>query len=376
MGALAVHVVAFFGYPPGDIYVFVRPWYRELLVHGLSQPVGNYSPPYIYLLWALTLFDGLLWQILLIKLLSLVGALWLVLAARRLLAALDSPLNLAWLTLLLPSVLLNTSLLGQADTFWIAPCVLATAAAVKRDYFKVALWSGIAFAFKAQAAFFAPFVIYLFVSEGVPARTWLIAPLAFLGAMVPAFVAGWPASYIAGIYLGQADWVNNRGLFVGDGASWWTLFGYLAPDMAHRLRWLGIPLILGGVASYWYFLPKLRKEMILPAAIISAGGVPFLLPMMLDRFFMLADILALLFALAYPSRRSVTAAALIQIASAFPVFVWAFRLQPWDALAAPLMTAGLVLTVAEMKKLAARIARPCRPSSRAGKTWRLNADGC
>jgi Gpi18-like mannosyltransferase len=344
VAALGFHVLAFLTYPPSDLYGYVRPWFRALAANGLAEPVGNYAPPYLYLLWALTLLDGLMYQILLIKLLSVFGAFWMAFAAARVLHALDAPRRLALLTLALPSVILNVSLLGQADTFWIAPCLFATAAAIEGRYARVALWCGLAFAVKAQAAVFAPFVIYLFAWNRVPLRIWALAPVAFIAAWTPAWVAGWPLSYLTTIYLGQADWMNaDKTFFVGSGASLWTFFGFLAPQTAYDVRWLGLPLLLAGLAFYWRYLPRpTGRQMIMLAAIISAAGLPFLLPLVRERFFMLGDILAFLFAAAYPSQRTILLAVIVQVASAFPMLVFAYALQPWDVLAPLLMAVALL----------------------------------
>jgi hypothetical protein len=70
--------------------------------------------------------------------------------------------------------------------------------------------------------------------------------------------------------------------------------------------------------------------------------VPFLLPLVRERFFMLGDVLAFLLAVAYPSRRTIILAALVQVASAFPMLVFAYSMQPWDILAPFLMGAALV----------------------------------
>ena len=344
VAAFGFHALAFLTYPPSDLYGYVRPWFRALAANGLAEPVGNYAPPYLYLLWALTLLDGLMYQILLIKLLSVVGAFWMALGAARVLQALEAPRSLALLTFALPSVILDASLLGQADTFWIAPCLFATAAAIEGSYARVALWSGLAFAVKAQAAVFAPFVLYLFVWDSVPLRIWLLAPLAFVAAWTPAWIAGWPLSYLSTVYFGQAEWMNaDKSFFVGSGASIWTLFGFLAPRAAFDVRWLGLPLALAGLAFYWRYLPRpTGRQIIMLAAIISAAGMPFLMPLVRERFFMLGDVLAFLLAAAYPSRRTITLAVLVQVASAFPMLVFAYALQPWDVLAPLLMAFALV----------------------------------
>jgi Gpi18-like mannosyltransferase len=352
VAAIGIHAVPFLLYAPGDVYGFVRPWYRELLAHGFSHPFGDYSPPYLYLLWLLTFFDGLLWQVVLIKLLSVAGLLWLVFALGRLFQSLGKPPELSLLALLLPSWILDTSLLGQADSFWVAPCVLATGAAIKGKFVRVAAWAGLAFAFKAQAAFFAPFVIYLFVSERVPAWKWTVAPAIFVLTMVPAWLGGWQAAYIASIYLNQAEWVDRtHRLFVGDSASWWTSFSYLAPQSAYQMRWLGIPSAIAGLALYWWLLPRPTPRVIVLAATLSASAVPFLLPLMHERFFMLAGTLAFAYAVAFSSKRTIGAAVAMEVASAMPIFVWAFRAQPWDGTASIFALLAILMLLWELREL-------------------------
>ena len=396
--AIGIHSVAFLLYAPGDLYGFLRPWYRELLANGFSRPFGNYAPTYLYLLWFMTVFDGLLWQIVLIKLLSVAGAISVAFAVSRVLKALDQPRELSIFTLLLPSIILDASLLGQADTFWVAPCVLATAAAIEGKHVRVAAWAGLAFSVKMQAAVFAPFVIYLFVRQSASAKAWLAAPATFIAAWFPAWVMGWPLAYLATIYLHQFAWAGGisgdyAGFhdvvrwvgFVGNGASLWTPLGYLAPNAAFALRWwIGAPLLAIGLAAYWRFMPNVpTKRQLLIAAIISAVGIPFLAPGMLDRFFILADVLAFAYAISFPSRRSIIAAVAMQIASALPIFVWSFRLQPLESPAFLFGAVAIFLFAKELFEksrrvnvgprltLASRLARPILQAERGGKGGRL-----
>ena len=343
--AIGIHSAAFLLYAPGDLYGFLRPWYRELLANGFSRPLGQYAPTYLYLLWFMTVFDGLLWQIVLIKLLSLAGVIWVTYAISCVLKALERPRELSLFTLLLPSLVLDASLLGQADTFWVAPCVLATAAAIEGKHVRVAAWAGLAFSVKMQAAVFAPFVIYLFVQQSASIKAWLAAPATFIAAWFPAWVMGWPLAYLATIYFHQFAWaggisgdyaafhdVKQWVGFVGNGASFWTPLGYLVPSTAFALRWwIGVPVLVIGLAAYWSYAPNTpTKRQLLIAAVISAVGVPFLAPGMLDRFFILADVLAFSYAISFPSKRSIIAAVAMQIASALPILVWSFRLQPLE----------------------------------------------
>ena len=354
LGVFAVHSVLFFDFASGDVIMFVVPWYDHIMAEGrvaaFAHPFSNYAPPYLYLLSATSMLDGVVSPYYLVKSLSWVGAFWLVFASVRLLRALGAPSTPALAVLLLPSIVANVSMLGQADTFWVAPCVLALAAALERRWFWVALWSGIAFSFKAQAAFFAPFVVHLFVTRRVPAYIWLVAPAVYVAAMLPAWLAGWSSWDLATVYLRQAMWQPDKPpfYFISNGASWWTVYGWLFPKAALHTFWIGFVLAFVAVGVGLAWVPKLSSRTTVILAIISAAGIPFLLPGMHERFYILADVLAFLYALVYPSRRSIAAAVMMQIASAFPVFVWALQMEPLELLAPPFAVAALYLFFKEL----------------------------
>jgi len=363
---LSIHSYLFVKHVAGDAKEWLIPWYDHILSEGrinaFAHPFSNYTPPYLYLLSITTIFDGIFATQYLIKLLSCVGALWLVFAAMRLLRILNSQPKLAFALLLLPSIIANVSMLGQADTFWVAPCLLAVAASVKGRWFWVAFWSGVAFSFKAQASFFAPFVLHLFVTRRVPLHIWLVAPAAYIAAMLPAWLVGWPAWDIAMIYFRQA---MSQPDFVSNGASWWTIYYWLFPQLALRTFWIGFVLVFMAVGAALVMVPKLSTRGTVALAIISAAGVPFLLPGMHERFFILADVLAAIYALVYPSRRSIVGAILMQIASAFPVYVWAFELDPLQLLAPPLAASAIFLFLKELSD----------PQETACPGWRSSSDG-
>ena len=61
VAAIGLHFVPFTMYLSPDLHQAYRPWYYHLLEKGFSEPISNYSPPYLYLLWGLTRFDGIFW---------------------------------------------------------------------------------------------------------------------------------------------------------------------------------------------------------------------------------------------------------------------------------------------------------------------------
>ena len=130
--------------------------------------------------------------------------------------------------------------------------------------------------------------------------------------------------------------------FVSDSASWWTLFGYTAKSLALKSFWFGFLTAAIGVVAYCYYLPRLTGAALVAAAVIATAGLPFLLPGMHERFFILADVLAFLYAYLRPSRNSIIAAVLMQLASALPVAAWAFRFQHGEV-CAPFFAVGALL---------------------------------
>jgi Gpi18-like mannosyltransferase len=369
LAVFALHSIPFFQYPPGDLAYYVQPWYRHIIATGrvqvFAEPFGNYTPPYLYLLSLTTLLYGVMALVYQIKLLALLGALWIVYASCRLCDALNAPRWGAFGILLLPSIVFNTSLLGQADTFWVAPCVLSLAASIRQRWFWVAFWSGLAFAFKAQAVFFAPFVVYLFLKNRVPLWHWLVPIGVYVAAMLPAWLVGWPAWDLATVYFRQ---VHEPLLaeFVSDSASWWTLFGYTAKSLALKSFWFGFATAAIGVIAYLYYLPRLTGTALVAAAVIATAGLPFLLPGMHERFFILADVLAFLYAYLQPSRNSIIAAALMQVASALPVAAWAFSFQHGEVCAPFFALGSLLIFWQEIGRSSAVAHTKDQPIARAG----------
>jgi hypothetical protein len=331
---LVANAVPFFKYRSGDADFYLIPWYQHILavgrVQAFAEPFSNYSPPYLYLLSAASALDPWVEPLVVTKLLACLGAIWMAYAIARLLQSLGSrfAVEAAIASLLLPAVILNVSLLGQADIFWVAPCILGLIAAIEGRLGRVAFWSGVAFAFKLQAAFLAPFVLTLFLARRAPWWCWLTPVIVYLAAMVPAWLAGWPASNLLTIYVRQAVWQPEHGrIFVSNAASWWTIYGAFFPRLALKTFWVGYAVAAAAVAEY---VRRLRKRVLSPSAMVAAAalgaaGLPFLLPGMHERFTILADVLTYCLAFGQRSPRTIAAAVLMQVASALPGYAWAFQ---------------------------------------------------
>lgn len=345
--AAYMHAVCWTTVPP-DMNLFLFPWYQHILEHGpvgaFAAPFSNYTPPYLYLLAAASLVDGLLPPLTAIKLLSVAGTAFLAYAVAGLLEALGSDRRGALLVFLLPSVTLNSALLGQCDALWAGGCILAIAAMVRGRTVAALIWCGVAVAFKAQAAFIAPLIIGALIGRRTAWWQWAIPPLVYAALMLPAWLAGWPAADLSAIYLRQAGWFETPGNL----ANPWNWATQFAPAAAKDLYVAGYAAAVAAAAAIGAYAARFsgRPRALALLALISALAIPFLLPKMHERYYFLADALALALALAFSERRVWLAAAAVQLASLFALGSYIYN-WPTPVLAgsllAPAALAGLAI---------------------------------
>lgn len=304
-----------------DMTAYLVPWLETIRAHGVApafaEPFSNYMPSYLYLLALFSPLAEWLDPISVIKLLSVAGTVALALSFHRMLTALGAAQRAHWaiVILALPSVALNALLMGQCDAIYVAACVMAVTMALERRHLAMFAWCGIAVAFKAQAVLVAPFFLALAIRRRVPFGYWLAAPAALLAMMLPALAAGWPPGDLATIYLRQADTFSNE--IARNAPNIWSLAGAISPEHAPKLFALALALALGAAATFVARMQVVRFDkaglvgMAALAALLTAG----LLPRMHERYFLLADILILAFAIARGTRSAFMLAALVQFGS-------------------------------------------------------------
>jgi Gpi18-like mannosyltransferase len=216
------------------------------------------------------------------------------------------------------------------------------ASAISRKPVAMFLWFGVGFAFKAQAIFIAPFIAQRLLSERMPAILWPLPGLVYIGAMLPAALAGWPISDLFTIYLRQAEWNPE---FISNAANLWAGVQYGAPTAGLAWRWLGF---VAAAAASVLFLIAFRKldgspTPLIGLALLSAMLLPFLLPKMHERFFFLADVLALIYAALRRDRLGWSLFLLVEAASAMALMGVLFRLPLPPAIGGLLMLAAILI---------------------------------
>jgi Gpi18-like mannosyltransferase len=355
LGALAVRLV-FFPFESGDYTAFFGQWYRFIDEHGhvaaLRYSFANYNEPYLYLLVLLSYTP--IPPLYAIKLISVGFDLVLAFFAYRIVALRRPgtwwPVLAGALALYLPTVVMNSSVWGQADAIYSAFAVGGVSFALRRRPWLACVFFGLSFAVKLQAIFVLPVLLLLVLRRRVPWRALPLIPAVYLLLDVPALLAGANAHDVLTVYLTEANTYDELTLnapnvyqFLGAGT-----------DTA-ALRTIGIALT--GLLLFLLILPvAARRIELTPTRIVLAAAVctvlvPFFLPAMHERYFYLADTCTVLAAFHLP-RRLWALPVLEQFASAFsyaPFLSQSGRFGGVDLVSFPIlataMLAALVLAV-------------------------------
>ena len=340
--ALFERVVCWHQRPP-DMGIFLEPWFAHIVRYGpiqaFAHPFSNYEPAYLYLLALGSLAHQLLAPITIIKILSVAGTLFMTAAFADLLKALGVDRRGALLLLVLPSVAINDALLAQCDALWAGSCMLALAAVIRGKTLKSMIWCGVAFAFKAQAAFIAPVMIGAMIGQKAPRWQWTVPGLVFLATLVPPWLLGWPGIKLLTVYLDQASIDHLAGrlanpwmlgtMFGEETARQWFVLGYAAAIAA--------AITIAALAARTARDPKL---LVLLAA-LAGTALPFLLPKMLERYYFLGDVMTLAVALSMRNRPASFAVRAVQLASILTHFSYLyFFYDPWPALVGAVFAAA------------------------------------
>ncbi|WIM95375.1 glycosyltransferase 87 family protein [Actinoplanes oblitus] len=341
----------------GDFAKFIRPWSQYIATHGYFASMGddfaNYNVPYLYLLSVLTWLHAhtSISLLHLVKGLSVVFDALLAWYAARLVGLRWSDRRIVALAgvlvLLLPTVVLNSAYWAQCDSIYTTFTMAGLYYLLReRPWVSMALF-GLAITVKLQAIFVFPVLFVLLLAGRIKLRHLAPIPAVYVALAIPAWVAGRPLRDLMLIYANQSDQYTSLSMNAP------TIYTFIRPrtEVIADFRTAGVLFTAAAVLVLAYLvrvrrIPLDRERIVLLATAYSIL-VPFLLPGMHERYFMQAEVLAVVAALYLP-RRLWPVPALVQIASLMsylPYFLGAKRPQPMDfRLLAVLMVAALLLT--------------------------------
>src|SRR5215213_587541 len=281
-------------------------WYDFIARNGVRSALGQnfaiYTPPYIYLLSLATLKKDLVPKILAIKLIpiffDMVNALLVVKILRLKYTVGKMPYWGAVVFLLAPTIIMNSALWGQVDSFYTCFLLITVFFLLTERPLSAMIAFGLAMSIKAQAAFFGPFLLLMVLKKRIPLYTFGLIPLAYLAAMLPAMLSGRSLWDVLTVYLNQAAELQ----ILSHNAPNWYIF---VPQFTYPTSMpIGI-LITVFVSATWAYLHSrdnslASDEVLFFAAFVSVALTPFLLPKMHDRYFYPADVMSIIMAFFIP----------------------------------------------------------------------------
>jgi Gpi18-like mannosyltransferase len=290
----------------GDYLNFLKPWLQQIVDQGgwasLGNQIGDYTPPYLYLLTLLSYFPQANTSepyLLGIKLYSigfdLVLMVGVYLNAKLWLAKIHPlfPASIAILALFLPTVIINGSLWGQIDASYTGLSLIAIYFLQKGKPFAASIWYGVAFSFKLQAIFFLPvFIIYFWFHYRHKIYYVFIIPIVYYLLALPAILAGRSLVEITEIYFLQTQTYKLLTLNMPNLYQWFPNQRY--EDLS-RLA-IGLFIVLMAIQFLMMLLTKVTLTMkpLLLLAYWSLLMANFFLPAMHERYLFAADVLILI----------------------------------------------------------------------------------
>ena len=229
----------------GDMDIFLLPWAQVLKARGgiraLGAQVGNYGVLYQTLI-ALTTYIPIQHEYA-YKMLSIffdyaLSAVCAVTVRDLSGSRLKAFLTYAFL-LLLPPVVLNSAAWGQCDSIYVFFCVLCFRLLTRGKYTGAFLSYGMAFAFKLQAIFLAPFLILFYLKEKkFSLLNFLLIPAVMIVSSIGGILAGRSILAPFQVYLEQAGYYPR--IFLNYPSFWAQAVTYDVEEVYQVLSWVCI----------------------------------------------------------------------------------------------------------------------------------------
>ena len=251
-----------------------------------------------------------------------------------------APLYAAAATLLAPAVVVNGAMWGQSDAIYATFLVACLYCLLTRRPGRAFAAFGLALAFKAQAVFFAPFLLWVLVKRRVDWPWGLVSPLVYVAALVPSWILGRNFYEMLFTYPDQSGQFSE----LVKGAA--NLYQWL-PDSLYPYWPAGVAVTGAVVLAVAVVVKKSRAsltpDLLVTLAAFSVLVVPYLLPKMHDRYFFPADALVVVLAFYRPRLWFLAPAVLLVSAQSHLLFLTGVEVVPLAVCAAILLGVLVVL---------------------------------
>jgi Gpi18-like mannosyltransferase len=303
-----------------DMWNFFVPWMNAVQDRGLASLSGDfaaYTPPHIYLMYVASGLVPWIGTVAAIKLINLpfiailsLAIYHIVLIASENRKRAATAAALFWIA---PTPLVIAFAWGQFECLYAAFLALFVLFAIKRAPIAAASMFGVSLAFKPQAIFLLPLLLYLILAKQM--RVWhlVFLPITYLLMMAPAAIAGrgW-LDLVNSVYVGPFEALS---MLAVNAPNPWKIVGGL--QLVDYRTGLLVGTAAAGLGGLFISVGALRLEpnarTVVLVAALSGALMPYLLPKMHERYFFVADIMT--FTLAFVIPRLWITAPLFQVGS-------------------------------------------------------------
>lgn len=291
-----------------DMTTFYLPWYNFILSHGgfhaLKFNFADLNVPYLYLIVIATHFPFS--AVTNLKLISvtfdLVLAGFTFLFVRKAYGRTFVPFLAACVMLFLPSIFLNSSFWGETDSGYVSLSLGAIYFLSSKRYFWSFVFWGLAISVKLQAIFVFPVLLVVLLSGEVPLLYFLIIPAVYLILLIPALIAGRSFIDLLFIYASQSNIYHCLTMNAPNVYQWLGQGCYFNQQVEQGGIILTVALVLLVSLVVLHSRKKLTPVRIIRLAFLFSLLLPFLLPLMHERYFYPAGVLSIVYAFYVPRR--------------------------------------------------------------------------
>ena len=338
-----------------DYNHFVEPWFKFFISEGYSvfkYDTFYYNVPYPYLVsFAATVLPD--FPVIAIKSVSIIFDFILAFFVYKCVNLKyhysDTIPNLAALAVLFsPTVVLNSAAWGQNDTIYTTFLVACLYALLRRRQVWAFIAFGLSISFKAQALFLAPFFLWMLLKKQVKWRYLPLIPLVYIALITPAWFIGRSLNELLLIYVNQV--------------SRYPELTQRAPNLYQWIHFSRTELYPVGIILSVYIVViltilvyksqvKMTVNLQIHLAIISVLVMPFILPGMHQRYFISAEIIAIIFAFYSPQNWYIPVVISLASFVTYARQLYQYELIPLDWLSILILVSLAVLGVKLLRNL-------------------------
>ena len=297
--------VKLFPIQSADYYGFLEKWMQSIRDGGglpaLAGDFYNYTPPYMYLMVLISkITNNDLYGLKMISVIfDYLGAIAVLKILYHMTGNVRKSIIGMSIMLLSPTVILDSAYWCQCDMIYTTFLLYSFYYFLKEKSFKSALFFAFSFAFKLQSVFLLPFFIIMWLKKKtILLRHYLIVPVVYVIAIIPAFLAGRGFKDLLTIYFSQSSYYPWGTL---NYPNVYALLGEVMPDTKHAAEVCGagtfMTIAMMGCLAYYLYDKKLRltEELMVTLALFSVAIIVYSLPHMHDRYGFLIDLFAIIY---------------------------------------------------------------------------------